>query len=476
MLRSAALVLSGNALSALLLLTRNLLIARLIPIEDYGIAATFAIVMAIVEMASFLGLHQQIVQARDGDAPRFQAALQGLQVLRGLFASVLMFLMADVIARFLGIPEVAWAYQLQAIFPLLNALQHFDIHRMNRQMRFGPLLLTNTVPTILSVVTVWPLAEIYGDYRVMLYAQMIHMILIVIVSHLVAERPYRIVFDRGIMARSLTFGWPLLVNGLLMFFVFQGDKLIVGRELGMEALAIFAMGMTLTLTPTLVISRSAQNLFLPRLSQPDLDDRQWKHRGILAVEAVLAMTLVFVLATALAGPWIVTIVLGEGYGELATLLIWLAAMQAIRIFKVGPSIIAMSRARTDNDMYANLVRIAALPIAWYYATQSDDLIGLILIALTGEGLALGVSLFLLQRRCGFPIRSIARPLLLATLAMAGLCMVSGGPALMTEPPATGPVPLLAGTVLTFVAGYLAFPHLRRWRAQPADGLPPPAGN
>lgn len=469
MLRSAVLVLSGNALSALLLLTRNLLIARLIPIEDYGIAATFAIVMAIVEMASFLGLHQQIVQARDGDVPRFQAALQGFQVLRGLFASVVMFLMADVIARFLGIPEVAWAYQLQAIFPLLNALQHFDIHRLNRQMRFGPLLATNTVPTILSVLIVWPLAEIYGDYRVMLYTQCFHMVLILVVSHLVAERPYRIIFDRSVMARSLAFGWPLLVNGFLMFLVFQGDKLIVGRELGMEALAIFAMGMTLTLTPTLVISRSAQNLFLPHLSQPDLDDRQRQQRGLLTVEAVLAMALAFVLATALLGPLVVRLLLGAEYSQLATLLIWLAVVQAIRIFKAGPSIIAMAQAKTGNDMYANLARIAVLPLAWYYTNQSNDLIGLILIALVGEVLALGVSLFLLQRRCDFPIRSLRRTLVLTSLAVTILCVLAGGPALMMEPVVTGPVPLLTGTVLALVLGYLAFPHLRQLRPAHSKG-------
>ena len=86
-------------------------------------------------------------------------------------------------------------------------------------------------------------------------------------SHLVAERPYRLVFDRGIMARSLRFGWPLLLNGILMFLAFQGDKLIVGRVMGMEALAIFAMGVTLTLTPTLVLAKSVQNMFLPKLSQ-----------------------------------------------------------------------------------------------------------------------------------------------------------------------------------------------------------------
>ena len=77
MLRKALLILSGNAAASLLLFARNLVIARLIPVEDYGIASTFAIAMSVVEMASQLGLQQMIVQAREGEDPHFQAALQG---------------------------------------------------------------------------------------------------------------------------------------------------------------------------------------------------------------------------------------------------------------------------------------------------------------------------------------------------------------------------------------------------------------
>ena len=58
-----------------------------------------------------------------------------------------------------------------------------------------------------------------------------------LVSHLVAERPYRLVLDREIMAESLRFGWPLLVNGVLLFVVFNGDRVIVGHGLGMATLA-----------------------------------------------------------------------------------------------------------------------------------------------------------------------------------------------------------------------------------------------
>lgn len=246
MFRSVLLILSGNLTAAVLLLARNLIVARLISVENYGVAATFAIAMAVVEMMSTLGLQQQIVQARDGENQRFQAGLQGFQVLRGTIAALTLYMLAAPLAGFLGVPEAAWAYRMLALVPLLNAFVHFDIYRLNRQMVFLPVALTVSVPALMSVLALWPLSALYDDYRIMLYTIIAQYALTVLTSHLVARRPYRLVLDRRLMAQSLGFGWPILVNGVLLFAVFNGDKVIVARELGTTTLAIFAMGFTLT--------------------------------------------------------------------------------------------------------------------------------------------------------------------------------------------------------------------------------------
>ena len=291
MIRSALLILSGNAFASLVLLLRNLIVARMIPVADYGVASTFALVMGVVEMASALGLQQQIIQAKEGDDPAFQAALQGFQVLRGVFSGLALFVIAGWMADFMGIPEVTWAYRLLALVPVLNAMVHFDMYRLNRQMVFWPMLLTGAVPALISVLAVWPLAHWFGDWRVLLYSILVQSALGVVVSHLLARRPYRLVLDRGIMGQSLRFGWPLLANAVLLFFVFQGDRLIVGRLTGMTPLAIFSMGVTLTLTPTLVMAKSAQNFFLPQLTKASHITAPEPETGLAPFDRMARVTL-----------------------------------------------------------------------------------------------------------------------------------------------------------------------------------------
>lgn len=415
MLRSVLLILSGNAAAALLLLARNLIVARLISIEDYGIAATFAIIMAVVEMMSQLGLQQQIVQSEKGDDPRFQAGLQGFQVLRGMIAGVLLFFCAGWIANFLNVPHVAWAYQVLAVVPILNALQHFDIHRLNRQMQFWPMVLTGAVPALVSLMSIWPLYLWFGDYKVMLWAIILQITLMMMVSHLVAERPYKLALNPTIMGSSLRFGWPLLINGILMFAVFNGDKMIVGRMLGMETLAIFAVGVTLTLTPTLVVAKSAQNFFLPQLSKLDHTDEngttRFQHLGLVSLQVNLINGALIVLGVALLGPWLINTLLGAKYAALIPLLLPLAVVQGIRVAKAGSSIVALSVGQTTNAMLANLPRVATLPMIWIMLQEESGLLAVVGVAAVGEVFGYILSLSLLQRKVGIDVRPLIGSLL-----------------------------------------------------------------
>ena len=434
MFRSVSLILSGNAAASLLLLARNLIIARMIPVADYGVASTFAIAMAVVEMASALGLQQQIIQAKNGEDSRFQAALQGFQVLRGMISGVVLLMSAELIANFLNVPQAAWAYRVMALVPVLNAFTHFDIYRLNRSMVFWPVILTGAVPALMSVLTIWPLAAWFGDYKVMLYAIVIQALMTVVTSHLVSRRPYRLLLDRTIMTQSLIFGWPLLLNGILLFGVFNGDKLIVGRELGMEYLAIFSMGFTLTLTPTLVMAKSAQNFFLPQLSIVDRNtpegEARFMHMSMVTLQAILVMGLILVVGVALCGIPIVTLLLGDKYNALQPYLIWLAIMQALRVAKAGPAIVALSCGHTANALIANTLRILTLPLCWYVATTTGDLLTIILIAIAGEMFGHVLALGMLRSKLNMQLKAIIIPHLISLLIIMASIALIGEPIYM----------------------------------------------
>jgi O-antigen/teichoic acid export membrane protein len=461
MFKSALLILSGNAFGSAMLLVRNLVVARLISVEDYGIAATFAISMAIVEMITALGLHQMIVQDSKGNDPDLQAGLQGFHLLRGLFSSALLFLLAGPIARFLGIPEVSWAYQMLALLPAMNGLMHFDIYRLQRQMKYLPSILSSSVPAFLSVLLIWPLYTMFGDYRIMLFSVLAQGLFGIVASHLLAERSYRLSLSPQIMQRALQFGWPLLLNNVLLFAVFQGDKLVVGHELGLVALGIFAMGFTLTLTPTLVAAKSAQSFFLPQLSASKANPERLLHLSMATLQTSIVNGLLVVLVVVLIGEPVILFLLGQKYAALVPYLTWLAILQALRVFKAGSSVVALAQGQTSNAMIANLCRAVSLGVAWYVAAHGGNLYAIIWIAIAGEAVGYPVSLALVHYRLKLPLKPMVLPILLsvATLGAAGLHAYLANAAA----PHQGWV--LAGMILLFGLSLVTMRDLRHYIAK-----------
>lgn len=425
MWKSALLILSGQTFSSVLLLLRNLIVARLISVEDYGIAATFAISMAIVEMMTTLGLHQMIIQDKNGDDPRLQSGLQGFHLMRSLFSGTILFALATPLANFLGIGEIAWAYQLLALVPVINGVIHFDIYRLQRRMVYLPSILCSAVPAFVSVALVWPLWLYYGDYRVMLYALMAQSILTVVMSHVVAERTYHFTLDQTVIKRSLHFGWPLLINNILLFFIFQGEKIIVGRTLGLEELAIFAMGFTLTLTPSLLLGSSVQTFFLPQLSVAKDDKTLFDRLAMVTFQSHLFFGTVFIIGVMLfAGP-VVHLLLSAKYAGLVPLMTWLSILQSMRLFRGGCSTIALAMGKTGISTISNLPRVFSMPIAWYAAVQTGDIFVVLWIAIIGESIGFAISLVLLHYQLKVSLRSAARSFWLTMVLVGGVGLHAG---------------------------------------------------
>lgn len=421
MFRSILLIVSGNAANAVLLLIRNLLVARLISVENYGIASTFAVAIAIIEMASTFGLQQLLIQDKRGDDPYFQAVLQGFQVLRGLINGTIMFLLAGSFAQFMGVPEITWAHQCLALILVFNGFVHFDAHRLNRHMNYRAAAVVAMLSPIGALLVVWPLYLIFGNYQVMLWSMILQAATNTLVTHLVAERPYRLAWDPKVMAQSLRFGWPLLIDGLLLFAIFNGEKVIVGREFGMEPLALFSMAITLTLTPALIFQKTGSSFFLPQVSAAR-DPVLFRHLAQTTLQAHLLCAVFLVAGVAVCGGPFVDLVLGAKYTSIEPYLILLGVMQALRVIKGGGATVSLARARTSNGMVANILRVAVLPVAWYVAIRGGNVTTIIWIGIAGEAMGVAVSLALLRHQLRLSIRPVLAGLAgtLALLGVAGL--------------------------------------------------------
>lgn len=415
MIKTAIAVLSGNIFNAFALFVRNMLLAHLLSVKDYGIASTFSISMAVVEMMTSLGLHHMIVQSESGNDPKMQSALQGFNLIRSFFSGLVLYLLAHPIAVFLGTEEVTWAYQALAIVPVLGGLMHFDVYRLNRQMIYAPLIMTYALSATLSILLIWPLYYVFADYRIMLFVMIGQHVMAMLFSQYFAQRKYQLSIDRAVVRNAFQFGWPLLIDSILLFAIFNGEKLIVGHELSIEDLAVFTLGFSLTIAPTLIVARSIQSFFLPQLSAAKNNPVQFRSLSMTTIQCTLLAGSVCALSIYFLGAPFITYLLGDKYLDVLPLLPLLAVFQSLRVLKGGITTVAVSKGNTKIPMILNIVRVASLPIAWYVVANSHSLFALINIGIIGEVISLICGMWLLKRWVGFSIWTSILPTILSML-------------------------------------------------------------
>nr|WP_319387631.1 oligosaccharide flippase family protein [uncultured Roseibium sp.] len=397
---------------------RNIVVARYLTVEQFGIASTFAIVYSLVQMMANIGFNAFVVQAKDGDEPGFMAALHSLLIMRGVAGAALMLICAYPYAYFIGQPELVWSYMLFAAVPLLLSGASLDVHRQERQSRFTSVAMAQILAHTASLVALIPLFYLFDDYQIMVYSIFTYIVVYVVFTHFYSERSYSLSWNEKIFRRILTFGVPLLINNVLLFIVFNGDRLIVANQLGLETLALFSIAFMMSLIVSSAGSKLFSTLMLPILSRAQEKRSQFRELACLSLEIALFLMIGLVLSMLVLGPAFIITLFGEKYFGALSMVLTLAFVQGFRLAKIGPVVVATAQGHTRYPLFADAVRVVFLPLAFLALMQTGNINYAIFFAFLGEFIGFLIALFLMLRQTRVRLTS-----LLPSLAMTGLILV-----------------------------------------------------
>ncbi len=422
--KSGSLLFLGNLVTAISGLLRNVIIARLISVENFGIAATFAVTVSFVEMSNAIAVDRLLVQDRQGNNSKLQATSQAFLAIRGVLNAAVLYFAAGFIGRLFELQQLTWAFEVLALIPLLRGFAHLDVARLQRQMKFTAVIASEALPQLLTVVLATPLALYFGDYRVMLWILILQTIAQVIGSHLLAIRKYRWSWKTKFIKKIMIFGWPLLLNGFVMFGIFQADRIIVGSLFNMEMLGWFSAAFTLTLLPSLLLTRVHQSLFLPILSLKQNLHTNFQQYSLLTFHICLLSGLLLSVGFLLAGPAFFLLIFGDKYSEGVTIIALLGLMQGFRLFKLGPIIIALAKGRTKLPLLTNLVRGFWIIIAVAVANTFRDIQLIVLCGVIGEFTAFIFSLIYLKKMKIVKLQKVIPTLVVSLMCLLGAFLMA----------------------------------------------------
>ena len=391
---------------------RNLILARLLAPSDFGLGSTFVTTYLLFLMISSFSTSQYIVQSDSGEDESLQNSVHTVELLRGIFSALLIFVSAGWVSSLFGVPEVKWAFQMLALIPLMLGLVHTDIFRFQRKMRFTPSIITAVVSDLVALVAAYPAAIYFGNYTACLVCLLLKICSYMVLSHFLARRRFRLGVDLHFLKDLWFFGWPLLLNGGLMFITLQGDRFIIGsgKQLfpgsifTLADLGAFSVAFSFTWIPTLMVIKVMNKVVLPYLSQVKKNPGEFSFR-LFSFYPFLAIYSTGILAVfVLGGGVIISFFCGEEYLVDDYLIIWLAAANSIRVFRSLTGMGLMAIGDTRNFLNISIIRSTAF-LATLFISASGLYLGWIGFAVfTAELASLIYVLYLVNKRHSISIK------------------------------------------------------------------------
>jgi hypothetical protein len=155
-----------------------------------------------------------LVQDKKGDEPAVQRLVHLVWLVRGLVIAAALAVLAVPLARFYGEPALVGGFLILSLSPLIAGLAHLDYRRLQRGSDFRGesrvLFLSEVASLLATAAAIW----MVRDFTAVLYGLITRSAVIVLVSHLTAERRYGAGFAAEHSGRLAAFGWPLMLNGL----------------------------------------------------------------------------------------------------------------------------------------------------------------------------------------------------------------------------------------------------------------------
>jgi O-antigen/teichoic acid export membrane protein len=344
-----------------------------------------------------------------------------MQVLRGIALAAILFVSADFVAWLFQSPEATWAYRALALVPLIRGFIHLDYRRFERAQNYMAGSMSHLGATVVSTFVAILYAYFFQSFYAMLAAYVVQSAVFALLTHLFAKSSYKLQYDSREFAELLPYGTPLILNGLLLFAITQGDRIVIGSKLGMTALATYGIISVFTVGIMIMVSKLAIPLYTPVLAQavPGSPEHNRRYMICGSISAILAMAAL--IGFGIAGFPAAQVAFGTKYELDALLIMFLGMQTGFKILRSWPQIGLLASGDTKSILYANIVSLVGIVAASVLIANGYGLTHVAFAMASGEAIS---AIFTIARN-GEAGSSVQRHGVLLLIGMFGVAALIG---------------------------------------------------
>ena len=275
----------------------SIILARLVSPEDYGVLAILLVFIQIATVFIQSGFNTALIQKKESDELDFSSIFY-LSLAVALLLYILLFFGAPFVAKFYKsdtLTKLLRILSLTLFFGAINSVQNAYVSKTMQFRRFffssmGAVIGSGIVGIILA----------YRGYGVwaLVAQQLVRDFLICIILWFTVKWRPKFIFSFTRVKNLFSFGWKLLISGLLDTVFRNIYNLIVGKIYNKETLGYFNRGQQFPQVIAINLDGSIQSVMLPTLASHNDDITEIKKitRRSISMSAFLLMPCMFGLA------------------------------------------------------------------------------------------------------------------------------------------------------------------------------------
>jgi O-antigen/teichoic acid export membrane protein len=250
----------------------QIVLARLLIPEDYGVIALVTIFIIIANVFVQSGFNTALIQKKDANESDFSSVFY-LSLFVASLLYVILFFAAPLIAAFFEETQIILVLRVLSVILFFGALNSIQNAVVARKMQFkklffsslGAILVSGTVGIVMAYAG-------FGVWALVLQQITNQLLIIVILWFTVKWRP-RLLFSFERVKSLFSYGWKLLVSALINNLYMNLSSLIIGKIYNAEMLGFYNRGKQF---PELIVTNidgSIQSVMFPAFASQQ-DNRQ----------------------------------------------------------------------------------------------------------------------------------------------------------------------------------------------------------
>ncbi|MGI6426258.1 MAG: lipopolysaccharide biosynthesis protein [Natronincolaceae bacterium] len=312
----------------------QIILARLLFPEDYGIIALVTIFISLASVFVQSGLNTALIQKKNADEVDFSSVFYLNLSLAVLFYTLLFFASPS-IANFYRQPELKLVLRVLSLTLFFGAFNSIQISFVARNMLFKKQFFSTLGAVFVSgIVGITAAYRGLGVWALVIQQLTRQAMLILLLWHLVKWRPH-LVFSIKRAKVLFSYGWKLLASGLLNTIYMDIRTLIIGRIHSPAALGFYNRGKQFPQVIVSNIDGSIQTVMLPTLSSQQENKNRVK--DMVRRSIITSSFIMFPMMAGLA-------VVAEPMVRILLTEKWMKAVPFIQIFCISYSLMPIHTA------------------------------------------------------------------------------------------------------------------------------------